>query len=57
MISKSFSICPSCIHFKACFLTTNKELVWSCSEYDDNQDRTNNPEQVKKESQFQLVKI
>ena len=30
----SFAICPSCIHVKKCVLTTQKEQVYSCSEYD-----------------------
>jgi len=31
---KQFNICPSCKHFNTCVLTTHKEEVWSCSEYD-----------------------
>ncbi|MEZ7494314.1 hypothetical protein QO206_02375 [Leeuwenhoekiella aequorea] len=30
----SFNICPSCVHITTCVLTMQKELVWSCSEYD-----------------------
>lgn len=29
-----FNICPSCAHRNYCVLTTQKEKVWSCSEYD-----------------------
>lgn len=30
-----FNICPSCIHRDYCVLTTQKEKVWSCSDYDE----------------------
>ena len=30
------NICPSCIHRNTCVLTTQKDKVWSCSEYDEN---------------------
>lgn len=29
------NICPSCIHRNNCVLTTQKEKVWSCSEFDE----------------------
>ena len=30
-----FNICSSCINSNSCALTTQKEKVWSCSEYDE----------------------
>lgn len=30
-----FNICPTCIHQNYCVLTTQKEKVWSCSEFDE----------------------
>lgn len=29
-----FNICPSCMHRNSCVLTTQKDKVWSCSEFD-----------------------
>ncbi|WP_425075672.1 hypothetical protein [Psychroserpens sp. S379A] len=29
------NICPSCEHRKTCVLTTQKDKVWSCSEFDE----------------------
>ncbi|WP_369994500.1 hypothetical protein [Winogradskyella sp.] len=29
------NICPSCIHRNSCVLTMQKDKVWSCSEYDE----------------------
>lgn len=29
------NICPSCLHVSSCVLTTQKDKVWSCSEYDE----------------------
>ena len=31
---KHFNICPICIHQSYCALTTQKDKVWSCSEFD-----------------------
>jgi len=30
-----FNICPNCNHFNSCVLTSQKDKVWSCSEYDE----------------------
>ncbi|WP_431134623.1 hypothetical protein [Psychroserpens mesophilus] len=30
-----FNICPSCVHLNNCVLTSQKDQVWSCSEFDD----------------------
>ena len=30
-----FNICPSCMHRSTCVLTTQKNKVWSCSEFDE----------------------
>lgn len=35
MKSNQFNICPSCKHITTCVLTDRKDLVWSCSEYDE----------------------
>ncbi len=35
MKAKQFNICPSCMHVATCVLTDQKNLVWSCSEYDE----------------------
>lgn len=35
MKPKQFNICPSCKHKATCVLTRQKNLVWSCSEYDE----------------------
>ncbi|WP_452221233.1 hypothetical protein [Lacinutrix salivirga] len=32
----NFNICPSCIHKDSCVLTNQKDMVWSCSEFDEN---------------------
>lgn len=29
------NLCPACIHKKVCVLTSQKESVWSCSEYEE----------------------
>jgi hypothetical protein len=29
------NLCPTCNHEKACVLTSQKESVWACSEYDE----------------------
>jgi hypothetical protein len=29
------NICPSCVHLKNCVLTAQKDKVWSCSEYEE----------------------
>ena len=34
MKTTDLNICPDCVHFKTCVLTTQKEKVWSCSEYE-----------------------
>lgn len=31
----AFNICPTCIHRDTCVLTTQKNQVWSCSEYEE----------------------
>ena len=30
-----FNICPNCNHLNSCVLTSQKDKVWSCSEYDE----------------------
>ncbi|MEM5565035.1 hypothetical protein WNY78_07960 [Psychroserpens sp. AS72] len=30
-----FNICPTCMHSNSCVLTTQKDKVWSCSEFDE----------------------
>lgn len=35
MSVNQFNICPSCVHRKTCVLTSQKDKVWSCSEYDE----------------------
>ncbi|MHA7944191.1 hypothetical protein ACJOV8_014030 [Formosa sp. 3Alg 14/1] len=34
MKSSELNICPDCVHRKTCVLTTQKEKVWSCSEFE-----------------------
>lgn len=33
MKSNTFNICPTCIYRNTCVLTTQKNQVWFCSEY------------------------
>ncbi|PZX43561.1 hypothetical protein LX97_00562 [Nonlabens dokdonensis] len=33
MKPNTFNICPTCIFRNTCVLTTQKNQVWSCSEY------------------------
>ncbi|WP_432411733.1 hypothetical protein [Rasiella sp. SM2506] len=35
MTSNTFNICPICVHKDICVLTTQKNQVWSCSEYEE----------------------
>ncbi|WP_159017765.1 hypothetical protein [Algibacter sp. L3A6] len=35
MSVNQFNICPSCVHCKTCVLTSQKDKVWSCSEYEE----------------------
>jgi len=37
MSTDSFNICPSCVHRNDCVLTAQKDKVWSCSEFDEDQ--------------------
>ena len=37
MKTNELNICPDCVHFKTCVLTTHKEKVWSCSEFENAQ--------------------
>lgn len=53
MSTNHFSICLSCINQYTCILTTQKDKVWSCSEYDDNLPNSNEAENVQ-ESDYQL---
>ena len=51
-----FNICPNCIHRNYCVLTTNKDTVWSCSEFDALKPNQPNSEQVKQpEKELVLV--
>ena len=34
MKTAELNICPDCVHAKSCVLTTHKETVWSCSEFE-----------------------
>ncbi len=40
MNKNRFNICPSCMHRITCVLTAQKDLVWSCSEYDEQNSET-----------------
>ncbi|MCL5128424.1 hypothetical protein [Algibacter sp. L4_22] len=40
MNANRFNICPSCIHQNTCVLTAQKDKVWSCSEYDEENSET-----------------
>jgi len=35
MNAPTINLCLTCLHINACVLTTLKELVFSCSEYDE----------------------
>lgn len=41
-----FNICPSCVHRNDCVLTAQKDKVWSCSEYDEQQPNVETIEKV-----------
>lgn len=34
MSSVGFNICPSCVYRNDCVLTTQKDKVWACSEFE-----------------------
>ena len=40
MKANAFNICPTCVHKKTCVLTTQKSQVWSCSEYEEKEAKT-----------------
>jgi|GEM_PF-2605284 len=35
MQASKLNLCPTCEHNASCVLTSQKETVWSCSEYDE----------------------
>lgn len=38
MNTNKTNLCPSCQHNRSCVLTSHKESVWSCSEYDEHKE-------------------
>ncbi|MFT6638827.1 MAG: hypothetical protein ACJAYP_001413 [Flavobacterium sp.] len=51
-----FNICPNCNHLNSCVLTSQKEKVWSCSDYEEQQPKGIILEQ-KPEQQLELVNL
>ncbi|MFN0729915.1 hypothetical protein [Polaribacter gochangensis] len=35
------SLCSTCIHLNACTLTSNKVFIWSCSEFEQEEESEN----------------
>jgi hypothetical protein len=46
MIATSFSICKDCAHVSYCVLTEQKDKVWSCSDYDNSKNLSNNNQET-----------
>lgn len=40
------SLCSTCIHAISCSLTSNKNAIWSCSEYEEQVLKNNNPKTI-----------
>lgn len=43
MILNNKSLCNTCIHAAYCSLTSNKNAIWSCSEYEKQYLKNTNP--------------
>lgn len=46
MIINSKSLCDTCIYTIDCSLTTNKNAIWSCSEYEKKSLKNTNPKPI-----------
>jgi hypothetical protein len=57
METNAFNICPTCNHKESCVLTTQKNQVWSCSDYDEIIAKKNSNVNYKRDSENYLEKI
>ncbi|MDD7886778.1 hypothetical protein [Flavivirga sp. 57AJ16] len=57
LIMNHFNICPDCMHRSYCVLTTQKDKVWSCSEFDEEVPNQYNLETVQEQQQKKELRL